>query len=156
MSETTNTAATPEARKTRGPELRRTQTIAGAALLLTVLAAVSAPRNPEPSDFMDLGERFFPSFEDPEEAMSLEIIEFDEATAEAIPFRVQNENGIWTIPSHHDYPADGQDRLARRPPASCSSKRTTSAPRTWPTIPRSGWWTRWTRGRSRSSGGDAG
>lgn len=113
MTETKNTPAAPDARKTGGPELRRTQTIAGAALLLTVLAAVSAPRNPEPSDFVDLGERFFPSFEDPEEAMSLEIIEFDEATAEAIPFRVQNENGIWTIPSHHDYPADGQDRLAQ-------------------------------------------
>ena len=78
-----------------------------------MLAAVSAPRNPEPSDFVDLGERFFPNFEDPEEAMSLEVIEFDEATAEAIPFRVQNERGIWTIPSHHDYPADGKDRLAQ-------------------------------------------
>ena len=99
--------------KPAGPELRRTQTIAGAALLLTVLAAVSAPRNPEPGDFVDLGERFFPSFDDPEEALSLEVIEFDEATAEAIPFRVQNENGIWTIPSHHDYPADGKDRLAQ-------------------------------------------
>lgn len=99
--------------KPAGPELRRTQTIAGAALLLTVLAAVSAPRNPEPSDFVDLGERFFPNFDDPEEAMSLEVIEFDEATAEAIPFRVQNEGGIWTIPSHHGYPADGEDRLAQ-------------------------------------------
>lgn len=95
------------------PELRRTQTLVGAALLLSVLAAVSAPRNPEPSDFVDLGERFFPAFEDPAEAMSLEVIEFDEETAEAIPFRVQNENGIWTIPSHHDYPADGEDRLAQ-------------------------------------------
>lgn len=100
-------------RRPTGPELRRTQTIAGAALLLTVLAAVSAPRNPEPGDFVDLGERFFPDFEDPGEAMSLEVIEFDEATAEAIPFRVQNENGVWTIPSHHDYPADGKDRLAQ-------------------------------------------
>lgn len=100
-------------RRTAGPALRRTQTLAGAALLLAVLAAVSAPRNPEPGDFVDLGERFFPEFEDPAEAMSLEVIEFDEATAEAIPFRVQNENGIWTIPSHHDYPADGADRLAQ-------------------------------------------
>lgn len=106
-------AAATQDRKPTGPELRRTQTIAGAALLLTVLAAVSAPRNPEPSDFVDLGDRFFPSFEDPGEAMSLEIIEFDAATAEAIPFRVQNVNGIWTIPSHHDYPADGADRLAQ-------------------------------------------
>ena len=96
-----------------GPELRRTQTIAGAALLLTVLAAVSAPRNPEPGDFVDVGERFFPDFNDPEAARSLEVIEFNEATAEAIPFRVQNVNGVWTIPSHHDYPADGKDRLAQ-------------------------------------------
>ena len=111
-----DTAAAPSAggeRRPTGPELRRTQTIVGAALLLTVLAAVSAPRNPEPGDFVDLGERFFPDFEDPAEAMSLEVIEFNEATAEAIPFRVQNENGVWTIPSHHDYPADGQDRLAQ-------------------------------------------
>ena len=100
-------------RSATGPELRRTQTLVGAALLLSVLAAVSAPRNPEPSDFVDVGERFFPDFEDPAEAMSLEVIEFDEDTAEAIPFRVQNENGIWTIPSHHDYPADGADRLAQ-------------------------------------------
>lgn len=117
MIESQTNAAAPAAEETTsrsaGPELRRTQTIAGAALLLTVLAAVSAPRNPEPSDFVDLGERFFPNFEDPAVAMSLEVIEFDEATAEAIPFRVQNENGIWTIPSHHDYPADGQDRLAQ-------------------------------------------
>ncbi len=102
-----------EATRTAGPELRRTQTIAGAALLLTVLAGVSAPRNPEPSDFVDIGERFFPDFNDPGEAVSLEVIEFNEETAEARPFRVQNRNGIWTIPSHHDYPADGADRLAQ-------------------------------------------
>ena len=117
MTESQPAGGTPDVatqdRRPGGPELRRTQTIAGAALLLTVLAAVSAPRNPEPSDFVDLGEPFFPGFEDPEEAMSLEIIEFDAATAEAIPFRVQNVNGIWTIPSHHDYPADGEDRLAQ-------------------------------------------
>ncbi len=102
------TAAAPDR-----PELRRTQTIAGAALLLVVVAAVSAPRNPEPGDFVDVGERFFPNFEDPAEAMSLEVIEYDPETAEAIPFRVQNAAGIWTIPSHHDYPADGADRLAQ-------------------------------------------
>ena len=108
-------APTPASSGETGPgaELRRTQTLAGGALLLVVLAVVSAPRNPDPGDFVDVGERFFPDFEDPAEAMSLEVIEFDEPTAEAIPFRVQNEGGIWTIPSHHDYPADGKDRLAQ-------------------------------------------
>ena len=41
------------------------------------------------------------------------MVAFDEATASARPFRVTNQDGIWTIPSHNDYPADGADRLAR-------------------------------------------
>ena len=40
------------------------------------------------------------------------VVEFDEATASAIPFKVTNRDGLWTIPSHHDYPADGAERLA--------------------------------------------
>ena len=41
------------------------------------------------------------------------MIEFDEETAAARPFKVTNNNGLWTIPSHHDYVADGEDRLAQ-------------------------------------------
>ena len=40
------------------------------------------------------------------------MVEFDEDTAAAATFRVTNRNGLWTIPSHHDYPADGKERLA--------------------------------------------
>ncbi|HET6277798.1 MAG TPA: DUF4340 domain-containing protein, partial [Candidatus Polarisedimenticolia bacterium] len=38
---------------------------------------------------------------------------FDEETAAAAPFQVTFKDGRWTIPSHHDYPADGKDRLAQ-------------------------------------------
>jgi hypothetical protein len=41
------------------------------------------------------------------------VIQYDEETGSAIPFKVTFKNGIWTIPSHHDYPADGKDRLAK-------------------------------------------
>ena len=98
--------------KTTGPELRRTQTIAGGALLLTVLAAVSAPRNPEPSDFLDLGSALLPELRGPRRGA---VARGDRVRRGHPPRRfrsgVQNENGIWTIPSHHDYPADGKDRL---------------------------------------------
>ena len=45
-------------------------------------------------------------------AATLEVIEWDEQTASAIPFEVTNRGGLWTIPSHHSYPADGEERLA--------------------------------------------
>jgi hypothetical protein len=93
--------------------MKRTKTLAGAAVLLAVVAFATAPRNVTPSAFSDVGESFFPNFQDPNAATTLEVIEFDEGTAAAKPFKVTNQNGIWTIPSHHGYPADGKDRLAK-------------------------------------------
>ncbi len=94
-------------------EMKLTKTLAGAGVLLAVVAFATAPRNVTPSAFSDLGEAFFPDFQDPNTATTLEVIEFDEGTAAAKPFKVTNQNGLWTIPSHHDYPADGKDRLAQ-------------------------------------------
>jgi hypothetical protein len=94
-------------------EMRLTKTLAGAAVLLSVVALATAPRSVTPSAFSDIGESFFPDFQDPNAATTLEVIEFDEGTAAAKPFKVTNENGLWTIPSHHNYPADGKDRLAK-------------------------------------------
>ena len=61
-------------------ELKLTKTLAGAALLLMIVAIVTAPRNVTPSAFLDQGEPFFPDFEDPNVATTLEVIEFDEDT----------------------------------------------------------------------------
>jgi hypothetical protein len=94
-------------------EMKLTKTLAGAAALLAVVAIATAPRNVTPSAFSDIGEAFFPNFQDPNTATTLEVIEFDEGTAAAKPFKVTNQNGLWTIPSHHNYPADGKDRLAK-------------------------------------------
>ena len=94
-------------------ELKLTKTLAGAAGLLAVVALVTAPRNITPSAFLDQGELFFPTFQDPNEAMTLEVIEFDEDTGSARPFKVQNDEGRWTIPSHHNYVADGEERLSQ-------------------------------------------
>jgi len=88
-------------------------TWAGAAILLLVLAFLTAPRGITPDAFLDQGEAFFPEFTDPNLATTLEVIEFDEETAAARPFKVTFNQGRWTIPSHHNYPADGEDRLAK-------------------------------------------
>jgi hypothetical protein len=93
-------------------ELNLTGKLAGAAVLLAIVAIATAPKNITPDAFLDQGEPFFPDFQDPNTARTLEVIEFDNDTAAARPFKVTNRNGLWTIPSHHDYPADGEDRLA--------------------------------------------
>ena len=93
-------------------ELTKTMVTVGAAVLLVAIASGSAPRRAAPDAFFDVGETFFPEFTDPEAATSLEVVEFDEDTAAAAIFQVTNRNGLWSIPSHHDYPADGKERLA--------------------------------------------
>ncbi len=94
-------------------EIKKTMTFGGAALVLVLLALITAPRQTTPDAFVDRGEAFFPDFTDPNVATTLEVIEYNDETAAASPFKVTFQDGRWTIPSHHDYPADGKDRLAK-------------------------------------------
>jgi hypothetical protein len=94
-------------------ELKITGIFAGVAVILALLALVISPGRITPEAFMDQGELFFPEFTDPNAATSLEVIQYDEEAGSAQPFKVEFKNGLWTIPSHHDYPADGKDRLAQ-------------------------------------------
>jgi hypothetical protein len=94
-------------------ETKRTIYYAVTALALVILAWLVSPRRYTPEAFLDQGKLFFPEFTDPNAAASMEVIDWDETTGRANPFKVQFKNGRWTIPSHHDYPADGKDRLAK-------------------------------------------
>ena len=84
-----------------------------AAAVLALLAFIMAPKKITPDAFVEQGEIFFPDFTDPNEATTLEVISFDQNSGQAVPFKVTFENGLWTIPSHYDYPADGKERLAK-------------------------------------------
>ncbi len=97
-------------------ELTKTFLFVGVAAVLAFGAAWASMR-PDWSGpgvaFDDVGREFFPEFKDPLTATELEVIDFDSDTASAIPFKVMLKDGLWSIPSHHDYPADAKDRLAR-------------------------------------------
>ena len=67
-------------------------------------------------EFENVGQPFFADFENSSDASSLEVLAVDANTAEVKSFRVEEKNGVWTIPSHYGYPAEAADRLAR-----CSS-----------------------------------
>jgi hypothetical protein len=84
-----------------------------AAILLAVAAAGIEPGRATPDVFSDQGEAFFPDFTDVLACKSLEVIDYEEATATARPFKVEFKDKRWVLPSHHNYPADAQDRLAK-------------------------------------------
>ena len=83
-----------------------------AAVVCVGLAWLTAPRRTTGSGMPDRGQPFFAAFTDPNAATSLEVIEFDEQTLAARPFKVLQRDGRWTIPSHDNYPADAGTRLA--------------------------------------------
>ncbi len=94
-------------------ETKKTMTFVGVAVGLLLLAYIFAPKKITPDAFIDQGEPFFPEFTNPNDATTLEVVEFDEATGSPHAFKVTFENGRWIIPSHHNYPADAKDRLAK-------------------------------------------
>ncbi len=84
---------------------------------LSVLASLGVKYANRPvanEDFADLGKEFFTDFKDPLSARSLTVSKYDSDSKEPLTFSVQqNDKGQWIIPSHHDYPAEAKDRLAR-------------------------------------------
>jgi Domain of unknown function (DUF4340) len=93
-------------------ESLKTAAFAIAALTLALAAWALSPRGESGSTLSERGQPFFPELSDPNLATSLEVVTYDEQGSAAKPFKVQNRDGRWTIPSQYNYPADGGERLA--------------------------------------------
>ena len=93
-------------------ELRQTLIFCAAAAVLASAAMVVDPGARTPDILSDQGELFFPEFTDPQAPTSIEVIDFNDETATATPLKVEFRDDKWLLPSHRDYPADAQDRLA--------------------------------------------
>ncbi len=94
-------------------ETLQTAAFAGAALVLAVAAAVFEPEVVRPGMLSDQGEPFYPQFKDPAAVRSIEVVDYDEATATARPFQVKFEKGRWVLPGNHNYPVEVGDRLVK-------------------------------------------
>ena len=84
-------------------------------LLATILVAGAWFARPVTRDFQAddmLGAILFPQFTNPLDITSLEIVRMD-ATGTRNEFRIAEVNGVWSIPSHENYPADARDQMAR-------------------------------------------
>ncbi len=106
-------------------ESGRTITYVVVAAVAVGLALVLSPPGeitPESLKLANVGKPFYDDF-NPGEATSIRVIGYDEAKATSRAFGVKFENGKWTIPSHHNYPADGADRLAKTAASARGIKR---------------------------------
>lgn len=93
-------------------EMIKTLSFVGvAALALVVGVWTHRPPADEDESRSFVGEPLFKDFKDPRDAKSLEIVEYDEDTAELQNFKVAQVKGVWVIPSHEDYPADASQQL---------------------------------------------
>ncbi|QDV43732.1 putative FKBP-type peptidyl-prolyl cis-trans isomerase FkpA precursor [Stieleria neptunia] len=97
-------------------ETRRTVLYAAAAILCLLITGMIelATRPAVIAEYGKVGKEFFPEFRDPTLASALNVAVIDPDQVEAKQFSVQRTaNGQWVIPSHHNYPADAEDQLAR-------------------------------------------
>ncbi len=83
-------------------------------------------------EYGKVGQEFYPEFSDPTTATSLTVSVIDPEEVKPLEFSVkQAENGQWVIPSHHDYPADAADQLAKTASSVIGIKRGAMVTR-WP------------------------
>ena len=71
----------------------------GVTAALVVGAFFTVPSSEEPEIFNDSGSEFFPEFSEPDKATALEVVSFESETASLDLFRVEKQDGRWTIPS---------------------------------------------------------
>lgn len=90
----------------------KTLVAVGAAAVMAGLVWATRPVPPADARFADQGEVFYPEFTDPTRAHTLEVIGFDEDTATFNAFSVSWDGSRWVIPSHFNYPADAEQKMA--------------------------------------------
>ena len=92
----------------------KTSLFVAAALVMVGFAGLAYNRSkPIKIDDFDLvGKPFFENFDDAKKAQSLEVTALNPNTATVDQFKVEEDKGLWRIPSHHNYPAEAAERLA--------------------------------------------
>lgn len=88
--------------------------VAGAMISLIAARIVGTSGPSAPKEYNLVGQAFYPDFQDPDKAKSLQVVSYNSDTGSVGIFGVeQGADGVWRIPTRHGYPVDGKDRLAK-------------------------------------------
>jgi hypothetical protein len=115
-------------------ETKRTLIYVAVALVSvgTATATYYGSRPRKDAESSRIGTEFYPEFKFPTDAQVLRVVAYDKDTASVKEFKVEYKDGKWRIPSHHNYPADGKDRLARTAASVIGTSRTAFVSRAKP------------------------
>ena len=91
----------------------KTSTFIAAAIALSAAAMLTTPERRSAAIFSETGQIFFPTYTDPRLVKTIEVVDYDEATASARPFQVAFEKGRWILPANYNYVIDVGDRLTK-------------------------------------------
>lgn len=94
-------------------ENKKTLVFVGVAVLAVGIAWASRPYVPSAGKDDVVNQPLAADLKDPLLAKSLEIIDFDESTGNQKVFKVAQVKGVWSLPSHYNYPADAQQQLGQ-------------------------------------------
>lgn len=85
----------------------------GVALCLGVVTILARPKQETLRAPTIVGKPLFDKFTDATKAASLEVVRYAEDVGEVHTFEVAKNasNGLWSIPSHGNYPADAQNQM---------------------------------------------
>src|SRR4029079_6123316 len=93
-------------------ENAKTITFVAVGLVAIVIGMATAPSSAEMDKTTLVGKNLTEKFSSPEVAKRLRIVRFDEDTATLREFEVAEQNGLWSIPSKDNYPADAARQMA--------------------------------------------
>jgi hypothetical protein len=85
--------------------------VACAAALVFAASRITPERNT--AVIVEEGLEFYPEFKDPLAVRAIEVVDYDESTATARPFKVDSRRGRWFVTSNTDYPIDVGERLSK-------------------------------------------
>jgi hypothetical protein len=94
-------------------EVGKTSVYLVAAVVLAGTAYVAQPRIETKKPDEQIDKEVFEGFPDTGKLSRLKIVRYDEQQDKTYPFEVAKNarTGLWTIPSHADYPADAEERI---------------------------------------------
>ncbi len=94
-------------------ENAKTWTFVVVAVLMVAAVWLTSPLLTTVEEGDPRGKTLFPDFTDPLSANRLEITQYNDETGETVRFEVAQVDGIWSIPSHENYPADAAEHLGK-------------------------------------------
>ena len=94
-------------------ENAKTITFVLIGLLAVAVGVYSRPTSSVVDEQEQIDRNLTENFDSTDEAKRLRIVRFDEDTATLREFEVAEQDGLWSIPSKSDYPADAAQQMAQ-------------------------------------------